>query len=40
MEVDNIFKNLLVAATVKVRMRAVNEIGEAPFGDEVQVVVT
>ena len=39
-EPDKILENLPVGATVKAQMRAVNETGPGPFGDEVQAVIT
>ena len=39
-EPDKILEALPVAATVKIKIRAVNEAGPGPFGDEVAVVVS
>jgi hypothetical protein len=39
-EPDKILEGLAVAATIKFKMRAVNETGTGPFGGEVEVTVT
>ena len=39
-EPDKILEELTVGATVKVKMRAVNESGRGAYGDEMQIVVT
>ena len=38
-EPDKIIEGITVGATVKLKVRAVNETGEGPFGEEVEVVV-
>ena len=38
-EPDKILEGLTVGATVNIKMRAVNETGSGPFGEEVQVAV-
>jgi hypothetical protein len=39
-EPDKILESLTVGATIKLKMRAINETGPGPFGSEVEVVVS